>query len=255
MGSSPRGRGKRVRCRRMVWVGRLIPARAGKTLAGCVSGGAGKAHPRAGGENSDATATVALLAGSSPRGRGKPTERVLRSVRHRLIPARAGKTMRSAASASVTPGSSPRGRGKHGDTITRIEKARLIPARAGKTCAGMRSTRRRPAHPRAGGENFCDCMNTRGGFGSSPRGRGKPRESPHRPGAHRLIPARAGKTRAPLLRKAPIAAHPRAGGENTCHRYGPHLIRGSSPRGRGKRRGYVDAGVDLGLIPARAGKT
>ena len=152
-------------------------------------------------------------------------------------------------------GSSPRGRGKPSRVVSVAARVRLIPARAGKTCAGMRSTRRRPAHPRAGGENFCDCMNTRGGFGSSPRGRGKPRESPHRPGAHRLIPARAGKTRAPLLRKAPIAAHPRAGGENTCHRYGPHLIRGSSPRGRGKRRGYVDAGVDLGLIPARAGKT
>ena len=54
---------------------------------------------------------------------------------------------------------------------------------------------------------------------------------------------------------SPHPAHPRAGGENWVQRDDAFTPAGSSPRGRGK---LVDLGSelsDLGLIPARAGKT
>ena len=51
MGSSPRGRGKRLLRRGHRLDGRLIPARAGKTVDSDSSAGTRWAHPRAGGEN------------------------------------------------------------------------------------------------------------------------------------------------------------------------------------------------------------
>ena len=78
-GSSPRVRGKlEGSCACFAGL-RLIPARAGKTVAHelvcvahelvCVARGA---HPRAGGENLEDARTDHLHDGSSPRGRGKP---------------------------------------------------------------------------------------------------------------------------------------------------------------------------------------
>ena len=70
----------------------LIPARAGKTVKVSVVAETKKAHPRAGGENGQASASYFAGQGSSPRGRGKrrPVRRVV--VLEGLIPARAGKT-------------------------------------------------------------------------------------------------------------------------------------------------------------------
>ena len=74
----------------------------------------------------------------------------------------------------------------------------------------------------------------------------------HVPG---LIPARAGKTGAPLIGRHLLGAHPRACGENGTTRPCPFGGPGSSPRVRGKLGvGEAHGGVD-GLIPARAGKT
>ena len=91
-GSSPRGRGKRdVAGGDRVGCG-LIPARAGKTEAICLTSFETSAHPRAGGENR-ARRTVTIPApGSSPRGRGKRRQRQRPGQPAGLIPARAGKT-------------------------------------------------------------------------------------------------------------------------------------------------------------------
>ena len=134
MGSSPRGRGKRVSLKSSRPRRRLIPARAGKTRSAAESRLRRAAHPRAGGENRPLTPRASALAGSSPRGRGKLRARDLQSGVRRLIPARAGKTparQERRASARAHPraggenddlmtkiwpeeGSSPRGRGKPG---------------------------------------------------------------------------------------------------------------------------------------------
>ena len=50
-------------------------------------------------------------------------------------------------------------------------------------------------------------------------------------------------------------AHPRAGGENLPFRVSSLQLFGSSPRGRGKLCAALWQALDVGLIPARAGKT
>ena len=53
----------------------------------------------------------------------------------------------------------------------------------------------------------------------------------------------------------PAQAHPRAGGENDSRAFCGHVAKGSSPRGRGKRRRSERRLRSVRLIPARAGKT
>ena len=71
-GSSPRGRGKRIRHPDQRPRLGLIPAWAGKTGDGAPEKSGARAHPRVGGENDDDHTHLPLVTGSSPRGRGKP---------------------------------------------------------------------------------------------------------------------------------------------------------------------------------------
>ena len=91
-GSSPRVRGKRPRDPHPQSKGRLIPARAGKTLDVGHWSVSLSAHPRACGENVSTVEEAISVLGSSPRVRGKPDRWVRESLATRLIPARAGKT-------------------------------------------------------------------------------------------------------------------------------------------------------------------
>ena len=212
------------------------------------------AHPRAGGENDERAYDTRVATGSSPRGRGKPAQRVCEGHDIRLIPARAGKTLCGECekpSSRAHPraggenvgqhfkrgficGSSPRGRGKPAPSRPSRRRPRLIPARAGKTLAPRSSPVQRPAHPRAGGENRVYDMARAVAEGSSPRGRGKLFERETYAPFIRLIPARAGKTWLPRGRGTSGAAHPRAGGENIPWFLDDGDDEGSSPRGRGK---------------------
>ena len=132
---------------------------------------------------------------------------------------------------------------------------RLIPARAGKTrrwrpgCAGWR------AHPRACGENVIREYSLGADRGSSPRVRGKRKRLANTGCGTGLIPARAGKTRSATMTTPSSSAHPRACGENVQEGVGVESAPGSSPRVRGKPPTEADEDIDLGLIPARAGKT
>ena len=115
-------------------------------------------------------------------------------------------------------------------------------------------TTKKPAHPRACGENATALMPFVYTVGSSPRVRGKfqrQRALLHDGG---LIPARAGKMKGgppPLDRRT---AHPRACGENVVTASGIALAIGSSPRVRGKCSPRSCTRGSAGLIPARAGK-
>ncbi|EFW09832.1 hypothetical protein HMPREF9005_1191 [Actinomyces sp. oral taxon 178 str. F0338] len=131
----------------------------------------------------------------------------------------------------------------------------LIPARAGKTSRECALWKWSWAHPRACGENLesisVDALNE----GSSPRVRGKQLAQLVEAHARRLIPARAGKTRAKDQSVLRPRAHPRACGENQPRdREFTHPL-GSSPRVRGKQCGHQVVGGGERLIPARAGKT
>ena len=152
-------------------------------------------------------------------------------------------------------GSSPRGRGKQIDLDWEDAGPGLIPARAGKTHHDQDQTVRLPAHPRAGGENVVEPVWTNVSTGSSPRGRGKHVLLECRHLAVRLIPARAGKTLRASRMWRHRRAHPRAGGENLPFRVSSLQLFGSSPRGPGKLCAALWQALDVGLIPARAGKT
>ena len=213
-GSSPRGRGKPSQRSRALVSRRLIPARAGKTVAALAGVGLTAAHPRAGGENGQRRRQAGNAGGSSPRGRGKRGSAETYKQVGRLIPARAGKTASSCARSRsraahpraggenclkhffshVPGGSSPRGRGKREDSDGAVSLTRLIPARAGKTFLYPSLPSLPSAHPRAGGENQTPEVRVLQDLGSSPRGRGKQADVLVCAGDNRLIPARAGKT-------------------------------------------------------------
>ena len=172
-GSSPRVRGKPAPLR----LGRtrrgLIPACAGKTGCGRVSGCRGWAHPRVCGENSRYQGCSIGHDGSSPRVRGKPTGIRDDANNGGLIPACAGKTFYTAdairtyaahprvcgenTNTSRKPagktGSSPRVRGKLAAAAIPPKASRLIPACAGKTARRFTSGLSIWAHPRVCGEN------------------------------------------------------------------------------------------------------
>ena len=192
-GSSPRGRGKRqVEPDRCAWR-RLIPAWAGKTRLHRPTGRSCRAHPRVGGENYKQIDMDEARAGSSPRGRGKPSARTRSPAQRRLIPAWAGKTSSLQgvpARATAHPrvggenwvarratcpslGSSPRGRGKPEGPRRPHARGGLIPAWAGKTHPPRDYPQRSQAHPRVGGENRVISRRVFARRGSSPRGRGK----------------------------------------------------------------------------------
>ena len=152
-GSSPRVRGKPATDDGRFAITRLIPACAGKTVGEGVGDDKGEAHPRVCGENPRFPHRPALVAGSSPRVRGKRSSRGARGPRRRLIPACAGKTGRGedlgghegahprvcGENAGTEPwdpttqGSSPRVRGKLEAALAVGQLVRLIPACAGKT--------------------------------------------------------------------------------------------------------------------------
>ena len=91
-GSSPLTRGKHHWYREGFFVGRLIPAHAGKTRPCRPPSTTEKAHPRSRGENPVGAVAGILSGGSSPLTRGKPLELGAQHPVARLIPAHAGKT-------------------------------------------------------------------------------------------------------------------------------------------------------------------
>ena len=213
--------------------------------------------------------------GSSPRVRGKQDPRGDLLDVGGLIPARAGKTWAAWSTNSPPPahpracgenvhlplerpprlGSSPRVRGKRGIFALSLIGSGLIPARAGKTCGRWGTTARARAHPRACGENSVGIPTFPGGYGSSPRVRGKRPRPALCAGAGRLIPARAGKTPRPRRPARSPGAHPRACGENPVLNNFIRGLAGSSPRVRGKLSSAREDLSAARLIPACAGKT
>ena len=172
---------------------RLIPAHAGKTGHGPMTGATHPAHPRSRGENQIDSSAGNKLPGSSPLTRGKllldPEEVPIEG----LIPAHAEKTRPPACQGpewaahprsrgenrqersrlSCVDGSSPLTRGKPADCRVPLDTQRLIPAHAGKTRSPPGPQPWRPAHPRSRGENRVGNTLPPASTGSSPLTRGK----------------------------------------------------------------------------------
>ena len=233
------------------------------------------AHPRSRGENGEGAWAQGLFGGSSPLTRGKPRMGPREVAPVRLIPAHAGKTAAWLDGLGV-PGAHPRSRGENPPTgkliglctgsspLTRGKRKAengervlggLIPAHAGKTRAGAVIAARAGAHPRSRGENMQKAAEGAGRSGSSPLTRGKHGLGQVTGLGDRLIPAHAGKTTRTSRPRSRQSAHPRSRGENAS--INPRATRGygSSPLTRGKLGRDLHARLDVGLIPAHAGKT
>ena len=172
-GSSPLTRGKQARTHPPRGTKGLIPAHAGKTLAGNLQRDLHRAHPRSRGENTGYSRCFIARAGSSPLTRGKHGRGAAAHGRGGLIPAHAGKTTAAGADpprrrahprsrgentrtsnpSRVHAGSSPLTRGKLPQCSMSCSFSGLIPAHAGKTLACAWLACWCGAHPRSRGEN------------------------------------------------------------------------------------------------------
>ena len=152
-------------------------------------------------------------------------------------------------------GSSPLARGLPVTGGDDSIESRIIPARAGFTHSHVCSTRLHWDHPRSRGV-YAKAEKAENRFvGSSPLARGL-RLSERRgliPG--RIIPARAGFTRARPPRSWMSWDHPRSRGVYDDREMQIEAIGGSSPLARGLRGWLARCDRRLWIIPARAGFT
>ena len=109
------------------------------------------------------------------------------------------------------------------------------------------------AHPRSRGEHVSPPFSDPLAFGSSPLARGTSRLRCAYRYSVRLIPARAGNIPARRGGHAPSPAHPRSRGEHSTGPANRFSQLGSSPLARGTYPHGGARGVQLRLIPARAG--
>ena len=112
-GSSPLARGTLRMGFCVIFLARLIPARAGNTPKACTAHYPAAAHPRSRGEHGNRPAMPAIRFGSSPLARGTPSIICRPQKRNRLIPARAGNTPDKYAGKNAQA-AHPRSRGEHG---------------------------------------------------------------------------------------------------------------------------------------------
>ena len=132
---------------------------------------------------------------------------------------------------------------------------RIIPASAGQTfglgCLGLEGA----DHPRECGANTVGEASVCGGFGSSPRVRGKQGRFRDTRITYWIIPASAGQTETRTSAGRSTTDHPRECGANAMLQNGAYTGNGSSPRVRGKP-GHRGVRVGGGrIIPASAGQT
>ena len=195
-GSSPRVRGAEfAKQHESVELG-IIPARAGSSPRVTDTLNLSKDHPRACGEQRLTPQSSHRQNGSSPRVRGAADPQGARSRRSRIIPARAGSSTSAHARTRQWRGSSPRVRGAGTPEACTRRTVRIIPARAGSRTADGAGRFTGTDHPRACGEQSdretcADCLH-----GSSPRVRGAACGRAVRGCRARIIPARAGSSRA-----------------------------------------------------------
>ena len=213
-GSSPRVRGKAFRL--LGFDGRvgIIPAGAGKSHPNPHSPKGSQDHPRGCGEKTWWGLLSELVAGSSPRVRGKGSRLVLTSQPPWIIPAGAGKSVpirraellqqdhprgcgekrMAARRRRAAAGSSPRVRGKGKISAPFPCVAGIIPAGAGKRPSASSVPLGAGDHPRGCGEKRQAAEHAPRAPGSSPRVRGKYDRLFQGMDDRRIIPAGAGKS-------------------------------------------------------------
>ena len=112
VGSSPLTRGKHLCADAVAWDQGLIPAHAGKTVLGAITGTINGAHPRSRGENGSRPGEPWTSWGSSPLTRGKRLTTSALVSTPRAHPRSRGENSSARIAPSAGGGSSPLTRGK-----------------------------------------------------------------------------------------------------------------------------------------------
>ena len=177
------------------------------------------------------------------------------SVDVRIIPARAGFTSEWDEHWCSFQGSSPLARGLLVQDRDDASRFWIIPARAGFTVVTTQPAAGATDHPRSRGVYFHVKHASTDQTGSSPLARGLPTQSMHLRCYVRIIPARAGFTFCQPPTLCLLPDHPRSRGVYPDAAAKAASLLGSSPLARGLHHPAEPVGVDLGIIPARAGFT
>ena len=274
-GSSPLARGLPPEVRFLRRARRIIPARAGFTGEPSRPGAVGVDHPRSRGVYLHYKRARAGRPGSSPLARGLLIDYVRDGDTVGIIPARAGFTRgaiswvaargdhprsRGVYPWTMTPywarwGSSPLARGLHNCGQWARSGAGIIPARAGFTRPALQPGRGGEDHPRSRGVYTRSTWAPTTLTGSSPLARGLQHRLRLRRVFRRIIPARAGFTRASGRTALSPWDHPRSRGVYACAPATFTCVSGSSPLARGLLEDLFPERDDIRIIPARAGFT
>ena len=231
-GSSPLARGLPFVMPSCLAAVRIIPARAGFTLAAENVVSVRGDHPRSRGVYANTTRDGVPIGGSSPLARGLLLPVQVTRGRRRIIPARAGFTPPASArplpdadhprsrgvyasgarTTARSAGSSPLARGLPRRANHRGPRRRIIPARAGFTGAKTKLAGLGQDHPRSRGVYHSATGLMSLSDGSSPLARGLRSRGRWAPRPARIIPARAGFTAAGGGGADGQADHPRSRG-------------------------------------------
>ena len=172
LGSSPLSRGIHRATFKRLHLGRIIPALAGNTGCGFVSGAPKRDHPRSRGEYAASTGVMLDASGSSPLSRGIPVMTTAAEITTGIIPALAGNTApppnrltwrtdhprsrgeytRGTVAYHRSTGSSPLSRGIPPWRRRCWTSRRIIPALAGNTGFEPVASGSVADHPRSRGE-------------------------------------------------------------------------------------------------------
>ena len=194
-------------------------------------------------------------AGITPARAGKSRYTAYWSPNGRDHPRACGEKINTSTPANPAVGSPPRVRGKGSSWAFARLSAGITPARAGKRSNDFPALWRAGDHPRACGEKARIATATPPQEGSPPRVRGKvvlPLAHALQPG---ITPARAGKSSKCCRRCYSARDHPRACGEKSEVGIYHSRSKGSPPRVRRKDTRFTRIEFQLGITPARAGKS
>ena len=193
--------------------------------------------------------------GSSPLARGLPPRRPDEPRQAQDHPRSRGVYQSSGSTMISFGGSSPLARGLPLHVKALDGQIRIIPARAGFTGGSNSCRARREDHPRSRGVYAKLHLNSLYGKGSSPLAWGLHAHCLRQRVGRRIIPARAGFTRARADGSFLAWDHPRSRGVYEPVDGGTDNDLGSSPLARGLRVRALCVRSFRGIIPARAGFT
>ena len=254
-GSSPLARGLRGPDPHSWRPERIIPARAGFTEDRGLGTAAEPDHPRSRGVYGVSRPDASSRPGSSPLARGLPRAEHPDGGDRGIIPARAGFTG-WVAGRWAPPRDHPRSRGVYPDVdvLEETQKGSSPLAR------GLQTTVCTAAwipldHPRSRGVYIPAVSMAIQPWGSSPLARGLRARPMGGIRAVRIIPARAGFTRARRRGSSRRRDHPRSRGVYRVTVYFDSGDSGSSPLARGLQCCHCTVAFEHGIIPARAGFT